>query len=121
MRGSSRSCNVAYFRRSLGLLCTLRIEGFEGFDPLAQLWDSDPETVGNEDALQDNEGTRGDRKHQSKRTRTPKVFVVEWVLDGSQMPRVVTSYHVDEDDTQGPDIGVERRIRNKFAVFVEAL
>jgi len=77
--------------------------------------------MGNEDALQDSEGTRGDREHQSERTRALKVFVVERILDGSQVPGVVPSYHVDEDDAQGPNIGVERRIRNKLAVFVKAL
>jgi len=31
----------------------------------------------------------------------------------------MTSNHVDEDDTKGPNIGLERRIRNKLAVFIE--
>ena len=121
MRGSPRSCNVAYFRCNLEFLGTLWVEGSEGLDSLSQLRNSDPETVGNEDALQDDESTIGDRKHPSKGTRTPKVFVVKRILDGSQVPGVVTGYHVDEHDAQGPDIGVERGIRNQLALFVEAL
>lgn len=121
MRGSSRSRNLPYFGRGLGFLGTLWVERFDSLDPLPQLRNGDSETIGNEDALQDGEGGRGDREHQSKRTRASEVFVVERILDGSQVPGIVTSDHVDEDDAKGPDVGVERRVRDKLAVFIEAL
>ena len=75
----------------------------------------------NEDTFQDSEGGGRDREHHSKRTRAPKVFGVERILHGSQMPGVVTSDHVYKDDTEGPDVGFEWRIRNKLAVFIETL
>ena len=37
------------------------------------------------------------------------------------MPGVVTSDHVDEDDTKGPDVGFEGRVRDKVTLFIEAL
>ena len=33
----------------------------------------------------------------------------------------MTSDHVDENNTKGPDVGMERRVRDEFAVLVEAL
>jgi hypothetical protein len=36
------------------------------------------------------------------------------------MPGVVTSDHIDENDTKGPDVGFEGRVRDKFALLVEA-
>ena len=106
---------------SLGFLLVLWVERFDSLNPFTQLRNSDSETIGNKDAFQDSEGSRGDREHQSKRTRTPKVFGVERIPHGSQMPGVVASDHVNEDDTEGPDVCLERRVRNKLAVFVEAL
>ena len=37
------------------------------------------------------------------------------------MPGVVTSDHVDENDTKGPDVGFEGRVRDELAFFIEAL
>ena len=36
------------------------------------------------------------------------------------MPGVVTGDHIDENDTKGPDVGFEGRVRDKPAVFIEA-
>ena len=77
--------------------------------------------MGNEDTFQDSEGGRRYREHHTKRTRAPKVVRVERILHGSQVPGVVTSDHVHEDDTEGPDVGFERRIGDKLAVFIETL
>jgi hypothetical protein len=77
--------------------------------------------VGNEDAFQDSERSRGDLEHQSKRTGAPEVFVIERVLDGGQMPGVMTSDHVDEHNAKGPNVCFERRVRNQLAMFIEAL
>ena len=120
MRGSSGRRSLVYFGCSLRFIFTLWIERFDSLNPLAQLRNGHSEAMGNEDTFQDSEGNRGDREHQSKRTRTPKVFVVERILRRSQMPGVVTSDHVHKDDTEGPDIGLERRVRNKRAAFIEA-
>jgi len=106
------------FGCSLGFLLTLWVERFDGLDSLTQLQDSDTETIGNEDAFQDSESSRGDRKHQSKRPGAPEIFVVERIPHGSQVPGVVASDHVDEDDTEGPDVGLERRVRYELALFI---
>ena len=37
------------------------------------------------------------------------------------MPGIVTSDHVNKNDTKGPDVGFEGGIRDKIAMFVEAL
>jgi len=106
------------FGCSLGFLLALWVERFDSFDSLTQLRDSDPETTGNEDAFQDSESGRGDRKHQSKRTGAPEIFVIERIPQRCQMPGVVTGDHVNEDDTKSPDVGLERRVRDKLAVFI---
>ena len=121
MRGSSRSRDFREFRRSLRFLRTLGVERVDSFDSFTQLRDCHPESVKNEDAFQDSESSRGDLKHHSKRAGTPKVFVVERVLRGCQMPGVVTSDHVDEYDTKCPDVGFEGRVRNELAILIETL
>ena len=77
----------------------------------------------NEDAFQDSEGNSRDREHQSKRTGTPEIFVVEQVPDGGQVPGIVTSDRIDKDNTKGANVGLEGEIRGECAVFsiVEAL
>jgi len=121
MRGSSRSRDLGYLGCGIRFLFTLWVERFDSLDPLPQLRNSDSETMGNEDAFQDGKSSSGDREHQSKRTGAPEIFVVERILDGSQMPGIVTSDHVDKDDTKGPDVGLERRVRNERALFIDAL
>ena len=110
-----------YFGCSLGFPFILWVEGFDSLDSFTQLRNSHSEAMGNEDTFQDSEGGRRDREHHTKRTRTPEVFGVERILDGSQVPGVVTSDHVYEDDAKGPDVGFKWRIGDKLAVFVETL
>ena len=121
MGGSPGNRKLANFGCSLGFLGTLWVERYNFFDSLAQVRNSDAEAIGDEDALQDSESSWGDRKHQGERARTLEVFVVERIPHGCQMPGVVTSDHVDKDDTKSPDVGVERGVRNKLPILVEAL
>lgn len=110
------------FGGSLGFrVPALGVEGIYGFDSLTQLRDRHSETMGNEDTFQDGECNRGDLEHQSKRAGAPKIFGVERVLRGCQVPGVVTSDHIDKNDTKGPDVGFEGRVRDKVAFFIEAL
>ena len=108
------------FGRSFRFLITLRVERIYSLDSLTQLRDRYSKTMRNEDAFQNGESSRGDLEHQSKRAGAPKIFVVKRILRRRQMPGIVTSDHVDENDTKGPDVGFEGRIGDKLAIFIEA-